>query len=243
MSEHLPPKATIAEAVSWLEKNTGEAWSFARIVETGIWPWFWLDYSPEYANLFGDRFEGYAAQLTYGGDKQRLLENTSEPDFVVTMFWAPEGILSPDRVLVRSTPIFLPMSALRFARDDIERIADVTNKSSQTDSGYTGEESNSERSASGEEMLASLFDPVRRPQLEKMFPDGGKWANHAARAARNGLDGARTGRGVFNPYLAARWWIDKGPSGWDWSRCARVLANNLPARSIDSKYLLTGDYD
>ena len=48
--------------------------------------------------MFGDRFEGYAAQITYGCDKQRLLENTSEPDFVVTMFWAPEGILSPERV-------------------------------------------------------------------------------------------------------------------------------------------------
>ncbi len=94
-----------------------------------------------------------------------------------------------------------------------------------------------------EAVLAALFDPVRHPQLEKMFPDDGKWAGHAERAARNGLGGAKTGRGVFNPYLAARWWIDKGPAGWDWSRCAKVLARNLPARSIDSKYLLTGDYD
>lgn len=160
MSDYLPPKATIAEAVAWLDKNTGETWSLARIVETGIWPWFWLDYSPEHAHMFGDRFEGYAAQITYGCDKQRLLENTSEPDFVVTMFWAPEGILSPDIVLVRTTPIFLPMSALRFARDDIQRVADVTNKSSQTYSGHTGEESDSAVSASHPD--SSEAEPEKR---------------------------------------------------------------------------------
>jgi hypothetical protein len=244
MSDYLPPKATIAEAVAWLDKNTGDTWSLARIVETGIWPWFWLDYSSEHAHMFGDRFEGYAAQITYGCDKQRLLENTSEPDFVVTMFWAPEGILSPDRVLVRTTPLFLPMSALRFARDDIQRVADVTNKSSQTYSGHTGEESDSAVSASCEGMLASLFEPVKVPQLEKMFPDGGRWASHAERASRNGLKAARKDRGLFNPYLAAQWWLrNQAPTGWDWARCIRVLANNLPPRSADSKALLTGNYD
>lgn len=125
MGEYLPPKATAAEAVAWLEKNTGEAWSLARIVETGIWPWFRFDYSPEHAHMFGDRFEGYAAQMTFGCDKQRLLENASDQDFLVTMFYVPAGILSPNEELVRTTPIFLPMSALRFAREDIQRIASV----------------------------------------------------------------------------------------------------------------------
>ena len=90
--------------------------------------------------------------------------------------------------------------------------------------------------------LAELFDPVRVEQLEAMFPDDGRWAEYANRAASNALIAARKGRAQFNPYRAARWWLDsKGPTGWKWERCLRVLANNLPARSRDSKHLLTGN--
>lgn len=93
--------------------------------------------------------------------------------------------------------------------------------------------------------IAALFDPVAKEQLEAMFPDGGNWSRYAERAARNGLaDAARVARSRFNPYRAARWWMEsQAPTGWKWERCARVLANNLPPRSLDSKHLLTGDYD
>ena len=82
--------------------------------------------------------------------------------------------------------------------------------------------------------LAALFDPVKVGQLEAMFPAKGQWAKYAERALRNGLIKARAGRGVFNPLLAAEWWVSsKGPSpsGWDWERCLKVLERNLPARS------------
>uniref|UniRef100_A0ABX1PMP7 Uncharacterized protein n=2 Tax=Aromatoleum anaerobium TaxID=182180 RepID=A0ABX1PMP7_9RHOO len=92
--------------------------------------------------------------------------------------------------------------------------------------------------------LAALFDPVAKEQLEAMFPDKG-WANYADKAASNGLaNAARESRAMFNPYRAACWWLSrKAPVGWKWERCARVLANNLPARSLDSRHLLTGDFD
>lgn len=92
--------------------------------------------------------------------------------------------------------------------------------------------------------IAAMFDPVAKEQLEAMFPDNGKWAKYAERAARNGLAGAaRVGRAIFNPYCAARWWIEsQGPDGWKWERCVRVLANNLPSRSRDSKHVLTGEF-
>lgn len=91
--------------------------------------------------------------------------------------------------------------------------------------------------------LAALFDPVKVATLEAMFPDE-KWGRYAEKAPRNGLNGARVGRGIYNPYLAARWWLHRqAPAGWKWERCVRVLANNLPVRSRDSKHLLTGDFD
>lgn len=92
--------------------------------------------------------------------------------------------------------------------------------------------------------LANLFDPVKSAQLEAMFPDDGKWARHTERASRNGLKAAaKLDTGLFNPYQAARWWIDtQGPKGWTWDKCLRKLAKNLPERSIGSSVLLTG-YD
>lgn len=95
-----------------------------------------------------------------------------------------------------------------------------------------------------DENLASLFDPVTVAQLEAMFPANGKWERYAERSGRNGLkEAAKTGRARFNPYRAALWWLSTGPTGWKLERCLRVLANNLPARSRDSKHLLTGDFE
>ena len=86
-------------------------------------------------------------------------------------------------------------------------------------------------SATVEDQLSDLFDPVKHEALEKMFPSDGEWQNWAERASRNGLKTARTTRGLFNPYRAALWFLQQGKPGWDLARCNRVLANNLPARS------------
>lgn len=93
--------------------------------------------------------------------------------------------------------------------------------------------------------LAELFDPVGKAQLEAMFPDGGRWSVHTERQARKGLKAAAwVKRGKFNPFLAARWWMDtQSPDGWTWERCLRKLANNLPSRSRDLKHLLTDNFD
>jgi hypothetical protein len=102
---------------------------------------------------------------------------------------------------------------------------------------------NSDSSNDEDKNLSELFDGVGTEQLEKMFPSG-NWQALAERASRNGLGAARTGTAKFNPYLAAKWWLDKqNPKGWDLARCMRVLANNLPARSGDSRHLLTGELD
>jgi hypothetical protein len=98
--------------------------------------------------------------------------------------------------------------------------------------------------------LAALFDPVGAAQLEKMFPSAkieseGRWKDWVERANRNGLkDAAKEDRALFNPYYAAKWWLrEKKPDGWDLARCNRVLAKNLPARSVDKKQMVTGELD
>ena len=127
-------------------------------------------------------------------------------------------------------------------KGDPEPDADVQQGNERLDA-QDGQGSDAEHHADHDATLAALFDPVAVPQLEAMFPASGKWASYANYAPRNGLKDARMGRGVFNPYLAALWWLGTGPAGWDRSKCMRKLANNLPARSLDSKYMLTGDFD
>lgn len=95
--------------------------------------------------------------------------------------------------------------------------------------------------------LASLFDGVGSEALNKMFPPDNKknWKYFMERGARNGLkEAAYVKRGKVNPFLAAQWWLqEQNPPNWDWARCLRVLAKNLPPRSADQSYLLVGDYE
>lgn len=94
-----------------------------------------------------------------------------------------------------------------------------------------------------EELLSRLFDPVTVAALEKMFPANDKWKGWAERAARNGLAASRVDTAMFNPYKAAMWFSKKRITGFSLERCYRILANNLPAHSMDKKHLLIGDYD
>jgi len=91
--------------------------------------------------------------------------------------------------------------------------------------------------------LAALFDPVPPAVLERMFSADGKWAGWCERAARNGLKEAREGRGMFNPFRAALWFVQQGEPGWDLARCYRTLARNLPPRSHGEEFRLTGLLD
>jgi hypothetical protein len=96
---------------------------------------------------------------------------------------------------------------------------------------------------SATEALEALFDPVRIGALEKMFPAGGKWEGWHKHAKESGLAAARQGRGTYNPYRAAMFFLKKNHQGFDLARCLRALANNLPVRSSDQKHLLTGDFE
>lgn len=93
--------------------------------------------------------------------------------------------------------------------------------------------------------LSALFDGVTCSALDKMFGQGGRysWKSLVERGGRNGLNAAaKVARGQYNPCKAAQWWLAKQkPSGWDWAKCCRVLATNLPPRSAHQRGLLVQD--
>lgn len=98
-----------------------------------------------------------------------------------------------------------------------------------------------------EALWAARFDPVPTTAMAKMFPavhnseaSLESWRRWSERAKKNGLEAAKVGRGLFNPYLGAKWFMSRRLPGWDWERCLAVLGRNLPARSAEYREWLTG---
>ena len=115
---YLPKSSSIADACKWLQDQTDSDWSLARMLENGLRPWIWLDYSPEAPQgIFGDRSDGYFAPILFAGDTHRLEMNGA--DVVVTMTRTHDG-----KLFMANPGLRFPLSALRFKRGDLQRLAD-----------------------------------------------------------------------------------------------------------------------
>lgn len=115
--KYLPSRATISESCEWLNDRTGEQWTIARLLEYGLVPWFWLDYTPGWPAIFGDKKEGYLAPICFAGDTDRLAANR---DVIVTMTRTHDG-----KYLRIDDPVFrFDIEELLFLREDIKQLAD-----------------------------------------------------------------------------------------------------------------------
>jgi len=126
MSEYLPRYVGIEKACAWLSKKTGDEWSFERLLECGLTPYFWLDWTDESAVLFEGRTEGMLVGLCYAGDAHRAMALGA--DVKATM------IRTPDDNVIRSTPgIPVPFEEVRFLREDLTHVASATQSKGPTD--------------------------------------------------------------------------------------------------------------
>lgn len=114
---YLPPHATISEACEWLQNETDEVWTLARLLEHGLMPWFWLDYRADADAVFAGRKQGYLAPLCFAGDAGRLANGSREVLVTMTRNHAGEIIGLPPGSLV------LPLDDVRFRRDDLTQLA------------------------------------------------------------------------------------------------------------------------
>lgn len=238
----------LAHVAAWLSETTGDDWESLDIVDLcikhGVIPHVQCLAPPFTDNeLPAWALEGSPVELVFNQDLPRFLAGQGVIHMVRhngSLYRMTPGLpvtVDDLRLSERSARTLLERMSERKTRDAADR-SDAACKSEPVTGDMAGNQPDYD------DELAALFDAVRKEQLEAMFPDGGKWVGYAERAARNGLDVAREGRGIFNPYRAALWWLERhAPAGWTWARCARVLANNLPPRSHDSRHLLTGDFD
>jgi len=121
MTDYLPKNATIEQACDWLQDKTGQTWILPRLLECYLTPYFWIDYSPGKPAIFGDRIEGFQSRMLFHGDICRL--ESDGADALVNMFAAHDGSL------IRAEPGWrVPLSELRFKRDEIEATAEIINK-------------------------------------------------------------------------------------------------------------------
>lgn len=124
---YLQKIATIEEACRWLETETEQRWTLPRLIDAGLTPWFWIDYSPGWPALFGEpendvpvaflpAARGYLAPLFNALDLRRLAAGAS--DVIVSSTRTNDG-----REIFVETEWRFSLDELRFKVEDIELLA------------------------------------------------------------------------------------------------------------------------
>lgn len=127
MSEYLPKLVGIDKACEWLAKRTGDEWSLERLLECGLSPYFWLDWTEDTAPIFSGRTEGMLVYACFASDSARLV--ALGKDFRVTMF-----LLENDKIVKCGPPgIPVPLEEIRFKREDLAYVASATQSKGPTD--------------------------------------------------------------------------------------------------------------
>lgn len=238
---------TLQEASEYLAEETQKIWNEREVLQAclsfGIFPKLQI-LARDRNDIPSWMIEGEMAELPFNLD--------------LLSFLAGDGrvkLVRYDGLLYRFTPsLLVGIERLRLSRDDLANLLnDICEKKYNVDHlqkkfnpGNLPEEIQSHTDYDAE--LADLFDPVPYTVLSKMFPCASKkgndnWERWHRRSKECKLYIAKEGRGRYNPYKAAKWLIDtQKPKNLDWAKCLRVLGNNLPVRSIDSKHLFL-DYN
>ncbi|SFB38967.1 hypothetical protein SAMN04515620_16114 [Collimonas sp. OK607] len=112
----LPFRATTAQACHWLAQQTGTPWTLARMIESGLIPYVWLDYDADYPELFGDANGGYAAPIFFEGDTRRLAAGSE--DVLITITKDVYKIVAQ----LKPPGFRRSLDELRFLKKDLERL-------------------------------------------------------------------------------------------------------------------------
>jgi len=113
----LPDRVTTEDTCLWLAAQTNSPWTLARLLEHGLTPYVWLDYTDELSALFADGITGYAAPVVFIDDTQRLAAGA---DDVLIRFTRDSDRIA---IQLKAPGIRRPLADLRFFRRDIAQLA------------------------------------------------------------------------------------------------------------------------
>ena len=162
----LPFRATTAQACDWLAQQTATPWTLARLIDSGLTPYVWLDYDAAYPALFGDANGGYAAPVFFEGDTRRLAAGSD--DVLITMTKDAYKI-----VATLPPPGFRrPLDELRFQKKDLERLAAQLKRDAEPKP-VKIETAQKSRDGINTEQVLAAFGTLVRIDLAKALADGG----------------------------------------------------------------------
>jgi hypothetical protein len=248
------PWNTLDEAATWLQEKTGEEWSTRRVLDRALQIPATQPPQPQLSEVTllcaipprdFDIAQRRVAPLTTTGEPQIIDVRVPWQPLPLFAHHVKELLVHGEAIVGESMGLVPDKPGVAF-RGQIDPPLTVT----LAMVGIVGQNlalffAEAPASAAGarptpgadaDEEIAAWFDPVHVAALEKMFPAAkGQWKSWAERASDNGLIAARTTRGLFNPYLAARWFLRRGLPGWDQERVSKVLAAGLPTRSQEMR--------
>jgi hypothetical protein len=192
-------RATTEETCAWLTQQTGSVWTLARLIESGLIPYVWLDYSADYPELFGDATGGYPAPIFYEADTKRLAAGSE--DVLITF------TKDADKIAIQLAPpgIRAPLASLRFLQKDIaglaNKLASDLKKASEPVKLEPATAKESQKGISKEQVLLA-FASIVKIDLEKalttatgIFGDEGSKVKSGPRVAKN--------KALWNPVTLA----------------------------------------
>lgn len=189
----LPFRATTEQACEWLAQQTGTAWTLARLIESGVTPYVWLDYDADYPELFGDANGGYAAPIFFEGDTQRLAAGSD--DVIITMTKDAYKIVAqlPPPGFRRE------LHELRFLKKDLERLVAQLKRDAQPKPVEAAKES---RDGINADQAVAAFGSLVRIDLKQALGDaGGIFGDEGARVKGSAKKGKN--KAVWNPVTLA----------------------------------------
>ncbi len=192
-STDLPFRATTTEACAWLEQQTGNAWSLARLLEHGLTPYVWLDFDPAHADLFGDANGGYAAPIFFKDDTERLAAGSD--DVLITMTKDVHKL-----VTTLPAPGFRrALSELRFLKKELEKLVASLQRAAEPVKPVAITES---RSGINREQVMLAFAPLLKIDLDQALTAGaGVFGDEGARV--KGSAGKAKNKALWNPVTLA----------------------------------------
>jgi hypothetical protein len=184
--------ATTEETCLWLSEKTGLNWKLARLLEHGLTPHVWLDYSEEYSGLFAEGIKRYPAPIFFVEDIKRLSDGG--PDVLIRI------TRDSDRISfkLKEPGISRPLDALRFFQRDIQQLAeDILNPKEEIPAPPV----EAPKGLTKEEIIV-LFGGLVKMDLAKSLADAiGIFGDDGARVRKNSRAGKNSY--LWNPVTLA----------------------------------------
>jgi len=191
----LPFRATTEQACNWLAQQTNMPWALARLIESGLTPYVWLDYDADYPELFGDANGGYPAPIFFEADIRRIAAGSE--DVIITITKDVYTIVTR----LKPPGIRRALHELRFLRKDLERLAGKCKREAEPQPVRIEKAAESQTGITKEQVLVAFSSLVKIDLEQALTSGGGIFGDDGARV--KGSAKRAKNNSVWNPVTLA----------------------------------------